>query len=254
LAEVISIISGKGGVGKTFFSINLALALSNFNKKVLLVDSNITSPNISITLKVAGSGKTLHDLLKFKADIEEVITKTPFGFDLIPGSLKVEGLLDINLDRLDLISKIRKNYDYIILDSSAGLGKETYSTIKISDSTIVVTNPEKPSLLDALRAIKISETLGIPVKGVVLNRYKERIDLSKIETILGKPILGIIREDDNVQRSINAGIPLLHYDPESPASQDIMDITRKILGVEESRMVEREKEGFIRRLLKAIWR
>jgi len=252
LAEVISIISGKGGVGKTFFSINLALALSRFNKKVLLVDSNITSPNISITLKIKSSGKTLHDLLRFKANIDEVITKTPFGVDLIPGSLKVEDLLDINLDRLGLISKIRKNYDYIILDSSAGLGRETYSTIKVSDNTIVVTNPEKPSLLDAIRAIKVSETLRIPVKGVVLNRYKEKIDLSKVETILGKPILGIIKEDESVQRSINIGIPLLYYDPESPASLDIMNIARKILGIEEHKMTE--KEGFIRKIIKAIWR
>lgn len=252
MAEVISIISGKGGVGKTFFSINLALALSRFNKKVLLVDSNITSPNISITLKIKSSGKTLHDLLRFKANIDEVITKTPFGVDLIPGSLKVEDLLDINLDRLGLISKIRKNYDYIILDSSAGLGRETYSTIKVSDNTIVVTNPEKPSLLDAIRAIKVSETLRIPVKGVVLNRYKEKIDLSKVETILGKPILGIIKEDESVQRSINIGIPLLYYDPESPASLDIMNIARKILGIEEHKMTE--KEGFIRKIIKAIWR
>jgi len=252
LAEVISVISGKGGVGKTFFSINLAAALSNLGKRVLLVDANITSPNISIILKVKETKKTLHDLLRFKADIDEVITKTNFGFDLIPGSPKIEDLLDINLDRLDLISKVRKNYDYIILDSSAGLGKETYLTIKLSDNTLVVTNPEKPSLLDALRAIKISESLGIPVKGVVLNRYKEKLDLSKIEIILGKPILGIIREDDNVQKSINIGIPLLYYDPESPASLDIMNIARKILGIEEIK--KEKKEGFVKKILKILWK
>lgn len=252
MAEVISIISGKGGVGKTFFSINLATALSKFNKKVLLVDSNITSPNISIILKIKDTRKTLHDLLRFNANIDDVITKTNFGFDLIPGSPKIEDLLDINLERLDLISKVRKNYDYIILDSSAGLGKETYITIKLSDSTIVVTNPEKPSLLDALRAIKISESLGIPVKGVILNRYKEKLDLSKIEIILGKQILGIIREDDNVQKSINIGIPLLYYDPKSPASIDIINIAKKILGIEEIK--KEEKEGLVKKILSIIWR
>jgi len=253
LAEVYSIISGKGGVGKTFFSINLATSLSELKKKVLLVDANITSPNISIILKIRNFEKTLHDFLKFKANIDEIIVKTPFGFDLIPGSIKIEDLIDINLDRLDLISKLRKNYDYIILDSSAGLGRETYSTIKISDETIVITNPEKPSLMDAIRAIKTSEILGIPVKGVVINRYKEDINLSKVEIILGKSILGTIREDENVRESFNLGIPLISYLPESPASVDILNIARKIAKVEE---VEEEKRpGILERILKVLgWR
>jgi len=254
LAEVISVISGKGGVGKTFFSINISAALSNLGKKVLLVDANITSPNISIILKI-NNKKTLHNFLRFESnisDISETIVKTNFGFDLIPGSIKIEDLLEINLDRLDMISKLRKDYDYIILDSSAGLGKETYITVKLSDNTIVVTNPEKPSLLDALRAIKVSETLRIPVKGVVLNRYREEIDLSKIEVFLGKPILGIIREDENVQKSINIGVPLIYYDPESPASVDIINIARKIIGISEIRT--KKKEGFIKRILKVIWK
>ena len=253
MAEIYSIISGKGGVGKTFFSINFASALAKLDKRVLLVDANITSPNISIILKIK-KNKTLHDFLRFEANIEDIIYSTPFGFDLIPGSLKIEDLIGINLDRLAMLSKIRKDYDYILLDSSAGLGKETYASIKASDESIIITVPEKPSLMDAIRAIKVCKTLKIPIKGVVLNRLYRKVDLSKIEVLLGERILGIIEEDESVEDSLNLGIPLLDLYPDSPAAVDILNIARNIIGVKETKKEEKPK-SLINRIISIFrWR
>ncbi|MEM0333498.1 MAG: cell division ATPase MinD [Candidatus Aenigmatarchaeota archaeon] len=246
MAEVFSIISGKGGVGKTFISINLACAISRFNKKVLLIDANITTPNVSIVLKVDRKGKTIHDFLRSKIDLEDAIFKTKYGFDLIPGSLQIEDLIDIDLDRLCFLYKIREKYDYIILDSSAGLGRETYSSIKASDEVILVTTPEKAALMDALRAIKICKTLGTKIRGIILNRYNTDVDLYKIETLLEEKIIGVVREDENVQYSMNIGVPLIELDSDSPASLDILNISKKILGIKE----DIKEEGFLNKILK----
>ncbi|MEM4483865.1 MAG: cell division ATPase MinD [Candidatus Methanomethylicia archaeon] len=251
LAEVFSIISGKGGVGKTFISINLAYALNNFNKKVLLIDSNITTPNVSIVLRVDRRGKTIHDFLKSKIELEDAIFKTKYGFDLIPGSLQIEDLVDVDLDRLYFLYKVREKYDYIILDSSAGLGREAYSSIKAADETILVTTPEKAALMDALRAIKICKTLGTKIKGIILNRYTENVDLYKIETLLEEKLIGTVREDENVQYSMNIGIPLIEIDPNSPASLDILNISKRILGIKE----EIKEEGFLTKIFNIFkWR
>ncbi|MEM0379380.1 MAG: cell division ATPase MinD [Candidatus Aenigmatarchaeota archaeon] len=251
MAEVFSIISGKGGVGKTFISINLAYALNNFNKKVLLIDSNITTPNVSIVLRVDRRGKTIHDFLKSKIELEDAIFKTKYGFDLIPGSLQIEDLVDVDLDRLYFLYKVREKYDYIILDSSAGLGREAYSSIKAADETILVTTPEKAALMDALRAIKICKTLGTKIKGIILNRYTENVDLYKIETLLEEKLIGTVREDENVQYSMNIGIPLIEIDPNSPASLDILNISKRILGIKE----EIKEEGFLTKIFNIFkWR
>ena len=250
MVEIISIISGKGGVGKTFFAINFSRALFEFGKRVLLIDMNITTPNLSISLNV-NKKYTLHDFLKGECKIEDTISETIYGFDAIVGSIKIQDLSKIDLDILPKeINKLYKKYDYIVLDSSAGFGRETIISLKSSTSSIIVTTSEKPAILEAMRAARLADNLGIPILGVVINRYRRKLDFDKVEILIGKPILGIIREDENAEISIEQRIPLLVLNPESPASIDIKKITANILGV---KYEERKKKSLLD-IFKKIWR
>lgn len=230
MTELISILSGKGGVGKTFFSINFSRALSLLKEKVLLIDANITTPNISVNLKVDIDDKNLHNYLNGSiADPLEIIKKTKYDIDIISGSLYIKDLININLDKLnELVKKLYDYYSYIIIDCAAGIGYEVVSSLKASEKSIIITTLDKSSLLDAYRIIKVIDIMQIPIYGVVINKYKEEKGLDNTELFLNKPIIGIIREDENVRKAMNSGIPILDYNIESKASLDIIKIAEKI--------------------------
>lgn len=234
MTEIIAITSGKGGVGKTFFSINLTAALAKFNKKVLLIDTNLTTPNISVNLKLPEYSKTIHDVLKDRATLREVILKTEYDFDVIPASLSLKDLIGTDPEKLsEVLYEVTGLYDYIILDTSAGLGRETLSAIKASEKVIIITLPEKASLVDAYKVVKLCDTFMIPIQGVVLNRMSRKTNMSilDIEAYLGRPVLGIIHEDPLVRKSLEVGIPLVIYDSDSIAAKDVMKIAAKLAGV-----------------------
>lgn len=249
MSEIISVVSGKGGVGKTFFSINISYALSLLKKRVLLIDLNITTPNLSIDLEYE-KRKTIHEFLSRKCKIEETIVRTKYGFDFIPGSIKVEDLVDIDLDKLPFeIQKISGRYDFIILDSSAGLGRETLTSLKSSTSSLIITTQEKASLLESIRTTRLVDKIGIPILGIIINRYKKKMDLDRVEILIGKPIYGIIHEDKNVEISLDSKVPLLKMFPDSIASIDIKRIAEKLTGEK----FEEKKESLFNRIFK-IWK
>lgn len=252
MTEVISILSGKGGVGKTFFSINISRALSLLNEKVLLIDANITTPNVSINLKIENDENNLHNFLN--GNIEDplkIIKKTKYNIDVIPGSLYIKDLINIKLEKLnDLIKKLLDYYTYIIIDSAAGIGYEVLSSIKVAEKAIIVTTLDKSALLDAYRIIKIIDIMQIPIYGIVINRYKGEKGLDNAELFLNKTIIGTISEDENVRKSMNEGIPILDYNIDSKASQDIIKIAEKITGKKFE--YKKPKKGLLERIFKWI--
>ncbi|MGC9132830.1 MAG: MinD/ParA family ATP-binding protein [Nanopusillaceae archaeon] len=252
MARVITISSGKGGVGKTFFSINLSRALSLLDLKTLLIDYNLTTPNVSINLGLGQEKNNIHKYLRGEVSIRKCIKKYKENFHIIPGSLNIEDLIDISAERLNEgVLKLYNDFDYIIIDSAAGIGKEALESLKSAEEVLIITNVEKSSLLDAYRLIKVLGKLDIKVFGVVINKVKKKnIDYIKIERFLGKEIVGIIHYDENVQKSMDYGIPLLDYDINSIASKDILEIAKEISGKE-----IKEKESKLNKILSIFkWR
>jgi MinD-like ATPase involved in chromosome partitioning or flagellar assembly len=233
MAKVYTISSGKGGVGKTFFSINLSRALSLLNFKTLLIDFNLSTPNVSINLGLGNESNNIHKFLRGEIDIKDCIKEYKENFYIIPGSLDIKDLIYISTEKLHSgIMEIYDDFDYIIIDSAAGIGKEAVEALKASEEAIVITNVEKSSLIDAYRVTKVLDSLDIKTFGIVLNKVRRRVNYVRIERFFKRQIIGIIHYDENVQISMDNGIPLIDYDINSIASKDIIEIAEKITGKE----------------------
>ena len=173
MGKVYSILSGKGGVGKTTSAINLAAALNALGEDVLIVDANLSTPNIGLHLGAPIVPVTLNHVLDGRADVTDAIYEHDSGLKILPSSLSIRELKRINHDKLIEVAKeLRKLADYILLDSSAGLGREAESAINSADEIIIITQAEMPSVADALKTSKLTEYLNKDIRGFIINRHK----------------------------------------------------------------------------------
>jgi septum site-determining protein MinD len=237
MARLITITSGKGGVGKTTTAINLGSALNAFGKNVIVLDANLTTPNIGLHLGAPIVPISLNHVLLGKADISEAIYEHESGTKIIPSSLSVKELRRLNQDKLkDVGKKLRKMADFVIYDSAAGLGSEAIAAIESADDVVLVTNPEIPAVTDALKASKLIEQMGKSVKGVIVTRVRKgrtEMPLQNIKEMLELPILGVIPEDRNIQAALMMKDAIIHTHPKSKAARAYRKIAAKLIGKED---------------------
>jgi len=233
--KVITITSGKGGVGKTTTAINLGTALNAFGKDVIIVDSNLTTPNVGLHLGAPIVPVSLNHVLLGKADVADAIYEHESGTKIIPSSLSVKELRRLNHSKLkDVVKKLKKNSDYVICDSAAGLGEEALAAMQAADEVIIVTNPEITAVTDALKTSKVVEDLGKEIKGVIVARVKGtkyEMPVSNIKEMLELPILGVIPEDKNMPIAMIKKDALIHTHPKSKAAKAYRAIAAKIAGI-----------------------
>ena len=232
---IIVITSGKGGVGKTTTAINLAAALNYFGKDVLVIDANLSTPNVGIHLNAPEVPVNLNHVLKGRAEPFEAIYEHESGVKIMPSSLSIKELKKTKPEKLkDFRNDFRKISEYVIMDSAAGLGSEASSVIAMADELIIVTNPEMPAVTDALKTVKLAEQLKKNVMGVIVTRVKkDDIELSPdvVREMLEVPILGMIPEDESVKRSINKKNAVVHTHPKSKASRAYKEIAAGMIKV-----------------------
>ncbi len=235
MVKLISIISGKGGVGKTTTTINLGVALNSLGKDVIVVDANLTTPNVGLHLGAPIVPVNLNHVLLGKAKISDAIYEHESGTKIIPSSLSVRELKRLNHSRLKEVGKsLRRLTDYVLYDSAAGLGEEAVSSMEAADQLIIVTNPEIPAVTDALKTAKLAEELGKEVMGVIVTRVrgaKHEMPLSNIRDMLDLPILGVIPEDANMQNALANKDAIVNTHPRSKASTAYKKIAARIAGV-----------------------
>lgn len=234
MAKLITITSGKGGAGKTTTAINIGAALNSFGKDVIILDANLTTPNVGLHLGAPIVPVSLNHVLLGRAKISDAIYEHESGTKIIPSSLSIKDMRKIDHGKLkDVGRKLRKIADYIIYDSAAGLGEEAIASIEACDELIIVTNPEIPAVTDALKTSKVVEQLGKSVKGVIVNRVKglkTEMPIKNIRDMLELPILGIVPEDKNMQRALLLKDAIIHTHPKSKASRAYREIAAKIIG------------------------
>lgn len=234
MTRIISIASGKGGVGKSTLTSNLAYALTELNQAVVVIDANLTTPHLGLQLGLHLTPKNLHDFLRGDASLNEVIYPHPYGFKVIPASIRVDDLVGMDISKLqDVVLHLLGKTDFILLDSAPGLGREAISSLQTSDEVLLITNPNLPSVLDALKVSKVAASLNKRILGVVVNRIRKTKDELKnyeIEEIVNHSILVEIPEDPEVQKSLGGRIPLLDFNPYSPAAIEIRRLAYCLLG------------------------
>jgi len=254
MAKVYAIVSGKGGVGKTSAAINLGTSLTKLGEDVIVVDGNLTTPNIGIHLGAPIVPVTLNHVLNNEAKLEDAIYEHESGTKIIPASLSLKETEKINYKKLvDLIKRLKRITEHVIIDSAAGLGEEAKHAIKAADEIIIITNPEISAVTDALKTIKLAEEMNKPIKGVIISRYEgKRIEMSipNIKDMLETQILGIIPEDEAVKESQVLKNPVVITHPRSRAAENYINASKRILGHEVD--IEKPKKGFFSRFLKAL--
>ena len=252
--KIIVITSGKGGVGKTTTAINLGAAMNYFGKDVLIIDGNLSTPNIGIHLNSPEVPINLNHVLLGKADPREAVYEHESGLKVMPSSLSIKELRKVRPERISNFKKDFRNMsDYIIVDSAAGLGDETMATMELADELIIITNAEMPAITDALKTIKLAEQMKKTVMGVIVTRVrKDNIEMTPetVKDMLETPILGMIPEDMNVKRSLNQKDAVVHTHPHSEASKAYKEIAARIVKVDYDS--NKDRPPFWRRIFKRM--
>ena len=231
MGKVIGVISLKGGVGKTSSVVSLGAALSQFGKKVLLIDANLSAPNLGLHLDIIDPEKTIHHALSDDAHINDTIQES-WGFDVIPASI----FHNMEYDPLKLKSKIKslKNkYDVILLDSSPSLDDETLAVITAADELLVVTTPDYSTLSMTLKSVNLAKKKGTPITGLILNKVHKKnfeLNLEDVEKTSDVPVMAVIPHDVNVLKSQAHFTPSVYMNPRSHGTHEYKKLAASLVG------------------------
>ncbi len=249
LARTLAITSGKGGVGKTFVSANLAAALTRQGLKVLVLDADLGLANLDVVLNLYPK-ITLHDVFTGKAQLEEAILPAPGGFSvLLAGSGLVEysRLTPEVRDQLQrIIEAVSPRFDVLIIDTGAGISDVVLYAVSLAHEVVVVATPEPTSMTDAYATIKVlssqqsRESLHLVVNQVgrsgdgrtICHQLQQVVDRFVQGPNSHPPklaFLGDIPSDPSVRQAVQKRQLLMELLPGSPAAQGVVQIATKLL-------------------------
>jgi flagellar biosynthesis protein FlhG len=242
MAKIITIASGKGGVGKTSISLNLSLALAASGHRVCLFDADLGLANVNILTGLFPE-HGLEDVISGNYSLGEIMIRDFQGIDIIPGSSGVEKIADMTAKEAQrLVQSFLElsAYDYFILDTSAGISSQVLSFCRASHEMILVATPEPTSLTDAYSLLKVlSRHPGLPRIKVVINHVKTAAAAKKAYARLKETVhkflpltispLGIVARDHNIPISVVSQIPFFMLFPDTDASRCIRAIALKLV-------------------------
>jgi flagellar biosynthesis protein FlhG len=267
-AKVITITSGKGGVGKTNITVNMALAMSQLGLRVVILDADLGLANVDVLFGVVPKF-TLVDVIRNRKNIFNILCNGPENIKFISGGSGVEELVKLDTEQLgkfiENIALLDKIADIILIDTGAGLSDNVISFVMAADEVLVVTTPEPTSITDAYALIKmISNRDQSKTIKVIVNKAESAVEatniLQKFSLVAEKFLkiqldsLGYILQDDSVIKAVKLQRPFLLSYPKSPASKYIREISNKLVadGEEKNEGTNTGIKSFITKLVNLL--
>ena len=231
-------VSGKGGVGKTTVVTNLGTALARKEKRVTVVDCNVTTSHLLMHFGKVSHPKTLNDVLKGEAGIREATYLSYTGVNVIPASLNLSDLIGVDITILgDKIRNLLGDQDFVILDGAPGFGKEAVSGMMACTEAIMVATPHLPDITDIVRGKSVLQDLGVKISGLVLNKVTGKdfeLREGEILELTELPVIAKIPFDFRVLESLGMKIPLTFYDKKSKVAREFYKLASFLIGEEYS--------------------
>lgn len=242
-SKVFTITSGKGGVGKTNITVNLAIALKRLGIKVLIIDADLGLSNVEVLFGTSAES-TVKDLLEGKKRIEAIVQEGPFGINFISGGSGIVDLADIDESKLmrlvQSIEVINRHFEIVLIDTGAGISKNVLEFVLMSDEVIVVTTPEPTAITDAYAIIKAVISKGFTNKiHILVNRANSKKEADEIFSRLSGVIkrflnrdveyIGYIENNDLVSKSVIKQVPFIISFEKSDVSRQIEEIAKKVV-------------------------
>ncbi|ASS65699.1 MULTISPECIES: MinD/ParA family protein [unclassified Paenibacillus] len=258
-ARLLTVTSGKGGVGKSNFSLNFGLALQSLGRKVLVIDADIGMANLDVLMGIPAP-YSLYHLFTGDKSIRDIIQLGPSGLHFIAGGSGFRELLHLTDRQLqeadEQLGMLQGEYDFILFDTGAGLTRESERFIQAAHETFVVTTPEPTSITDAYALVKmVSGSMPDTRFRVVVNRafdeQEGRQTAAKMDMAADRflgirlPYGGYVADDGKVGKAVRTQKPVLIAYPDSDAARNIMQIARQYLDLPADSLPHRSVKGIL---------
>jgi len=238
-AKVITVTSGKGGVGKTTTTANLGIALARLGKRVVVIDADIGLRNLDVVMGLENRiVYDLVDVVEGRCKLRQAMIKHkqfPLLY-LIPAAQTRDKTAVSPSDMIQITNKMRSEFDFVVIDSPAGIERGFRNAVAPADDVLIVTNPEVSAVRDADRVIGLLEAESKGPGQLILNRIQsnlvrkgEMLSANDVTDILAIRLIGIVPEDDHVIPASNSGIPVT-LNENSRAGVAFRNIARRLTG------------------------
>ncbi len=260
-ANVVTVTSGKGGVGKTTTTANLAISLARINQKVVCIDGDIGLRNLDVVLGLENRiVYDLVDVVEGRCRLRQAMIRDKRlpELYLIPAAQTRDKSAISPSDMVRLCDELRPECDWILIDSPAGIERGFRNAIAPADIVLVVTNPEVSAVRDADRIIGLVEAEEKGPARLIINRLNpalvkrgDMLNADDVLELLAIELIGIIPDDENVVISTNRGMPVA-LDGKTRAGQAFQNIARRLLGEKVPFMDLEERKDLFGRLVRLI--
>jgi len=263
-ARVLAVSSGKGGVGKTNTSVNLALALAKQGARVALLDADLGLANVEVLFGLTSLHNIEH-VIAGEKKMGDILVKGPGGIRLVPGSSGLAQVADLSETGrrrlLEGIDELQSEFDYILIDTMAGIGRNAVAFASASDEVLLVSTPEPSSIVDAYAMLK---TLHHAREDIAIRLViNQAVNEAQVRAVAGKlgnvarsylsrnlSLLGYIPRDPHVSQAVMQSTPFLLRYPDAPASKCVLQLAQRI-HVQQGQPYHKEP-SFLRRFARSF--
>ncbi len=232
MTRCIAVVSGKGGVGKTSSTVNLAQALSALGKRTVVLDANLVTPNVALHLGLLEPKSTVNHFLQRKKGMKDIIHEhEDCGVSFIPASSSFREFRNTDYAKLGKVfEQLKGTVDFVLVDAPSGLGEDLLHILEHTDEVLAVVTPTNTSVMEALKSIELAKLKNNTVAGALLNMSSmwpsHELSSREVADILGVQVLANVRYDRKMKKSLHKQLPLQHLYPWSRSAKQFTQVAQ----------------------------